>query len=351
MSELFLPRCPICNAKDSLFRKTIERGGQPFIWYECAKCGSLLLWLGNDQWAYQKVGRDELSHLLSHPLTENELLDLLPKAEVEMPKMPDLARESEQPHPQGKKSGTKRLLPWLLGICLVGFLLIVGLGALEATGNISLFSTAPLSPTSVAAFRVNDPVVLTGAGHSITLWKVTGSCELDQTVASLSEGQRAVILRDPCYFSRQHDYLYLVNVAGKEGWVREGDLMPASEYTPVPTQTPRPTSTPDLRSPFEKCVQSGQGVRYVISGSGVEAVSLTWENDTGGTNQGDYKVPYCKTFTGFGHGDFLYISAQIVAPTSGAGSITCRIYDGTSIVAEASAHGFASIATCNGTAR
>jgi hypothetical protein len=121
--------------------------------------------------------------------------------------------------------------------------------------------------------------------------------------------------------------------------------------TPRPTVPPKPTNTPDLRSPFEKCVQSGQGVRYVIFEEGVSAVSLTWENDTGGTEQGDYKVPYCKTYTGFKRGDFLYISAQIIKPTSGAGSIKCRIYDGNTIVAEANASGFASIATCSGSAK
>ena len=121
--------------------------------------------------------------------------------------------------------------------------------------------------------------------------------------------------------------------------------------TAQPTYTPRPTATPDRRSPFEKCVQSGRGVRYVIIGERVNAVSLTWENDSGGTDQGDYKIPFCKPYTGFKRGDFLYISAQIIKPTSGAGSIKCRIYDGNTIVAEANASGFASIATCSGSAK
>lgn len=119
----------------------------------------------------------------------------------------------------------------------------------------------------------------------------------------------------------------------------------------APTSTPRPTNTPDLRSPFEKCVQSGQGVRYVITGNGVSGVSVTWENDTGGTEQGDYELPFCVTYLGFRRGDFLYISAQIIQPTSGAGSIQCRIYQGNTIIAEANARGFASIATCSGLAR
>ena len=124
--------------------------------------------------------------------------------------------------------------------------------------------------------------------------------------------------------------------------------------TAAPSRTPPKavaTSTPDTRSPFDKCVQLGVGIRYVISGTGVTAVSLTWENDTGGTEQGDYKVPFCAPFRGFSYGDFVYISAQIIEPTSGAGSITCFIYDGNTIVAQARASGFPSIATCSGSAK
>jgi len=118
--------------------------------------------------------------------------------------------------------------------------------------------------------------------------------------------------------------------------------------TAAPTRTPMPTLSPDLRSPFDKCVQSGSGVRYVISGNDVSAVSLTWENDMGGTDQGDYKVPFCKPYSGFRPGDFLYISAQII---SGDGKIKCQIYDGTTLISEANASGFPSIATCSGTAK
>ena len=119
--------------------------------------------------------------------------------------------------------------------------------------------------------------------------------------------------------------------------------------TAQPTRTPKPTSTPDKRTDFEKCEQSGIGVRYVISVNGnVSGVSLTWQNDTGGTNQGDYGVPFCKPYKGFGSGDFVYISAQIIKPTSLAGSITCKIYQGNRIIAQAEASGFPNIATCSG---
>lgn len=113
----------------------------------------------------------------------------------------------------------------------------------------------------------------------------------------------------------------------------------------APTRTPGPTFTPDSRSDFEKCRDSGSGVRYVISGTNVDAVSLTWENDTGGTNQGDYLIPFCVPYRGFESGGFVYISAQI---ETGSGNIICVIYEESKKIAEARASGFASIATCSG---
>lgn len=118
--------------------------------------------------------------------------------------------------------------------------------------------------------------------------------------------------------------------------------------TAAPTRPPLLTATPDTRSPFDKCARSGKDIRYVISGSNVDAVSLTFENDTGGTDQGDYKIPFCMTYYKFQSSDFLYISAQI---SSGSGSIKCQIYDGNTLIAEANANGFASIATCSGSAK
>jgi len=59
MSELSLPACPICFAKVSLFRQTMERAEQEFVWYECRECGSVLLRMAGDRWTYQKVGQQE----------------------------------------------------------------------------------------------------------------------------------------------------------------------------------------------------------------------------------------------------------------------------------------------------
>jgi len=49
MPELNLPQCPICLAKDSLSRQTMERAGKSYLWYECRECGSVLLSVGDDR--------------------------------------------------------------------------------------------------------------------------------------------------------------------------------------------------------------------------------------------------------------------------------------------------------------
>lgn len=148
------------------------------------------------------------------------------------------------------------------------------------------------------------------------------------------------------------DYLSTVTVEEATAGAMRANAF--QTQTAEPSSTPqKPVSTikPDSRSPIEKCAQLGFGIRYVISGTGVNAVSLTWKNDTNGTEQGDYEVPFCKIYTGFKSGDFLYLSAQIIEPTSGAGTITCSIYNGHDVVAMANASGFPSIASCDGSAK
>lgn len=103
--------------------------------------------------------------------------------------------------------------------------------------------------------------------------------------------------------------------------------------------------TPDQRPKDVKCAESGVGVRYHLSDKNVGTVSLTLENDSGGTEQMDEHSPYCRTFTGFEHGDFVYISAQI---TGGTGELTCRIWYQDKVIAEATAKGEYKIATCSG---
>ena len=119
----------------------------------------------------------------------------------------------------------------------------------------------------------------------------------------------------------------------------------AATQAALPTSTPAPTRTPDRRSALQKCIDNGIGVRYVLTDKNVGKASVTLQNDTGGTEQTDVLSPYCREFTGFTNGDFLYISAQIL---SKQGELTCIIYDGTKIISQATANGQYNIATCSG---
>jgi len=88
-------------------------------------------------------------------------------------------------------------------------------------------------------------------------------------------------------------------------------------------------------------------IRYEITGDNVNTVSLTWENNSGGTEQGDYHIPFTQRYRMMA-GDFVYISAQII---SGSGSIECRIYTDEEETYYARASGRASIASCSGTVK
>ena len=62
-------------------------------------------------------------------------------------------------------------------------------------------------------------------------------------------------------------------------------------------------------------------VTYDVVGEGTQSASLTYENEEGGTEQQEVRLPWTKSFTGR-PGSFLYISAQ---NKSGSGSITAYI--------------------------
>jgi hypothetical protein len=209
--------------------------------------------------------------------------------------------------------------------------------------------TASATPTPagtpVPRFAEGDQTELCDLTGRVDIWAMGDGCNLQNLEGRNDSGKAARIGSDRCFNAEYGTWFYFVYFGrNPAGWVDEQKLVALPNHCP-------PTPTSSVRSPFEKCVESGRGVRYVVSGTLVNRVSLTWQNDTGGTNQGESTLPVCKAFTGFQRGDFLYISAQIAAPTSGAGSITCRIYDGASVISEAQAHGFPSIATCSGFAR
>lgn len=108
---------------------------------------------------------------------------------------------------------------------------------------------------------------------------------------------------------------------------------PASVYTPVP-------AVPLL-------------VHYEVTGDGSGSASITAQTPTG-TSQSTTDLPLTNKsgtegliFSGFSHGDFLYISAQ---NQDEYGSVTCRIKVGDTVVSENTANGAYQIATCEGQA-
>lgn len=76
-------------------------------------------------------------------------------------------------------------------------------------------------------------------------------------------------------------------------------------------------------------------------------MSITLNNATGDTEQYDKSLPFRATFKMCEGWNFKYISAQIVEPTSNAGTIECAIeVDGVK-VSSAIASGFPNIASCS----
>lgn len=122
MSELSLSACPICLAEDSFCLETIEREGRLFVWYECQECESVLLWMGDDEWSYQKVGREEKAHLLKQPLTVAELTMLLasPEEASASPEIAVLASDAEPLGPPESTSPEPDSLPTTIAVAVPG---------------------------------------------------------------------------------------------------------------------------------------------------------------------------------------------------------------------------------------
>jgi hypothetical protein len=105
MSELDLPKCPICHAPDSLFRQSAEMQDRSFIWYECHECESILLSIGNERWAYQRIEKEDKLHLLKQAMTHSELQALVPRAKNGVPEAQTTASSSTSEGPEIVDSG------------------------------------------------------------------------------------------------------------------------------------------------------------------------------------------------------------------------------------------------------
>jgi hypothetical protein len=242
VSELELPACPICHAENSLFRRSIEEHGHTFSGYECQECESILSQEGDERWVYLTVGHEDKEYLLNEPLTSEDLWALLPQTgAAEAPAKGDGAQlVAEQAN---RSNHLRRLLPWLLGVCLVGFLGLVAILVYEAFGGSNFLARA--TPTS--AYLAGTEVKLVGPdGKSVTVWQVGGNCEVRNAFGQVPPASDARILDDGCYNPESRIYYHRIAlVNGSTGWVEADDIVPATEYTPpAPTATPKPTGTP-----------------------------------------------------------------------------------------------------------
>lgn len=83
-------------------------------------------------------------------------------------------------------------------------------------------------------------------------------------------------------------------------------------------------------------------VTYDLTGQGT--VSVTLQNESGGTEQFDTPLPYHRDLGGFS--GFVYISAQL----NNTGTVTCEIKQGDTVIQNATSSGQYVIATCSGVA-
>jgi hypothetical protein len=263
MPQLNLPACPICHAKDSLSRETMERAGQPLTWYECRECGSVLLWMGDDRWAYQKVGREEKAYLLKQPMTSDELTSLLPlvgerptgATGTEEPSDTDLAVSSEVQVPSGgRRAKPSRLLLVGLVVTIVGF--VVGvfllLVLLSPDGKSTPQQASEPEGTAIPAFAAGDKVRLANAaGGTVAMWEMESGCQLVNVGYQAKSGRLATVGEGLCYNANKREWYHHVRCwsGDCEGWVRTGEMVPFGEYTPPPQPTRRPTPAQGLSTP------------------------------------------------------------------------------------------------------
>lgn len=114
--------------------------------------------------------------------------------------------------------------------------------------------------------------------------------------------------------------------------------------------SPKKDNPAFIFSPSEDEAPSCESVKYqvYVTSGHVSAIDVTLSNATGDTEQGQFSLPLTKTYRMCdSFMNFKYISSQIVEPTSGAGSIECKITVDGVVVSTAKASGFPSIAGCS----
>jgi hypothetical protein len=138
-----------------------------------------------------------------------------------------------------------KVLPWVLGACLLAFLVLVVIGVFKAAIDSRVFARATPTPAFEAGM---ESKLVAQDGASVTVFHVGGDCVVEVTLGQVPSGSDAQVLADACYNRELRATLYQMALgSGSTGWVKAGDIVPAAEYTPPPpTESPEttPTATP-----------------------------------------------------------------------------------------------------------
>jgi hypothetical protein len=136
-----------------------------------------------------------------------------------------------------------KVLPWVLGACLLAFLALVVAGVYEAALGSHVFARATPTP----AFGTGMEVKLVAQdGASVTVFYVGTDCAVEVALGQVPSGSDAQVLEEACYNPNLRTTLYRIALGiGSTGWVEADNIVPAAEYTPPPpTETPETTPTP-----------------------------------------------------------------------------------------------------------
>lgn len=135
-----------------------------------------------------------------------------------------------------------KVLPWVLGACLLSFLALVAAGVFEAAIGSALFTRATPTPAFQAGIEVK---LVAHDGASVTVFYVSTGCIVEVALGQVPSGSDARVREDACYNSDRRTILHGIALAdGSTGWVETDDIVPAAEYTPPPpTETPETTPT------------------------------------------------------------------------------------------------------------
>jgi hypothetical protein len=251
MSVLNVSACPICHANDSLSRETIERAEQSFVWNECSECGSVLMWMGDDQWAYQRVGQEDKAYILKQPMTLGEIERLLPPVEevAARPSATEELSDTERDVPsktqvpqERKRANPSRLLFVGLAVTLLGFIgaVIFLLFVLPLSDSATPQQASVPEGTPTPAFAEGDEVRLVpGSGGYVALRGMESGCQLLDVLDRVALGTEATVGSGLCYDTgRQAWYHHIIASDGShQGWVQAGEMVRPNVRRPMKSST------------------------------------------------------------------------------------------------------------------